>query len=139
MSIADNKTISRRFYEAYDKNDRATFELLLADRCVVHLSGKPLSREAFLRVSEAFITAFTDSQTIFEDQVAEGDKVVTRWLWYITHVKKFQGIPASGRRVVVAGITINHIKDGKIVEQWVNFDQLDLLQQLGPPPTQSAG
>jgi steroid delta-isomerase-like uncharacterized protein len=141
MTIEDNKVLSRRFYEAYDKNDRAAFEGMMSPDCVVHLSGmEPMSRAAFMQVSEMFVASFTDSHTTFEDQIAEEDRVVTRWVWRITQTKEFQGIPATGKRVALTGMTLNRIKDGKIVEQWVNFDQLGLLQQLGalPAPGESA-
>ena len=72
-----------------------------------------------------------------EDQIAEDDKVVTRWTAVGSHQGELMGIPPTGRRVTVTGITINRIVGGKIMETWNNYDALGQLQQLGvvPPPS----
>ena len=135
MQAEENKAISRRFYEAYDRNDRAALSALLAEGCKVHLpgTGAPLGREAFLEVSALFASAFADSQTTFEQLVAEGDTAIVRWVWQITHRGPFHGIAPTGRRISLPGVTINRIQGGRIVEQWASFDQLTLLQQLRAP------
>ena len=133
---ADLKQLSRRFYELYDRDERPAFAELLAPGCVVHLPGvpEPLAKDDFLAVSALFATAFGDSDTRFEDQIADRDTVVTRWLWRITHRAAFQGIPATGRRVAIPGVTINRFAGGQIAEQWVSFDRIALLEQLGALP-----
>jgi predicted ester cyclase len=70
-----------------------------------------------------------------EDQVAEGDKVVTRWSVEATQSGEFLGMPPSGKTVNVTGINIFRIVDGYFVEGWHNLDTLRLLQQLGVVPT----
>jgi steroid delta-isomerase-like uncharacterized protein len=70
-----------------------------------------------------------------EDQVAEGDKVVTRWTATGTHKGELMGIPPSGKKVRVTGIAIDRLEDGKIVESWSSFDQLGMLQQIGAIPS----
>lgn len=79
--------------------------------------------------------AFPDIHFTIEDQVAEGDRVVTRWTARATHQGEFQGIPPTGKSGTVTGITINRFADGKVVEGWTNLDTLGLLQQLGAIPT----
>lgn len=134
-SMNDPKTLSRRFYQAYDRNDRDGLAALLAVSCVVHLPGAPgLSRDAFLAVSALFADAFSDSVTTFVAQVAEGDTAMTRWTWDITHTGEFQGIPATGKRISLDGVTMNRVAGAVIVEQWVSFDRHSLLQQLGVIP-----
>jgi steroid delta-isomerase-like uncharacterized protein len=133
MDVSDTKMLSRRFYEEYDRNDRQALARLLAPSCVVHLPSMsgPLDREGFLEVSGLFAAAFSDSQTRFEDQIGEGDTAATRWVWQMTHSGEFLGIPATGKRITLEGVTINKFVGGTIVEQWVLFDQASLLQQLG--------
>jgi steroid delta-isomerase-like uncharacterized protein len=84
--------------------------------------------------------AFPDLQITIEDQIAEGDKVVTRWTAHGTHRAEFAGVPPTGKRVVMNGIDIDRIANGKLVECWTKLDDLGLLQQLGaiPTPTQTA-
>jgi predicted ester cyclase len=81
-------------------------------------------------------TAFPNIHVTIEDQIAEGDKVVTRWTGHGTHQGELMGIPPTNKAVTVTGIAIDRIVAGKIVEHWENFDQLGMLVQLGvvPPP-----
>jgi predicted ester cyclase len=69
-----------------------------------------------------------------EDQVAEGDKVVTRLTAYGVHKRDLPGIPATGREVTMTGTVIHRIEGGKIAEKWSDKDALGLLQQLGVLP-----
>lgn len=82
-------------------------------------------------------TGMSSIQYTIEDLLAEGDKVVYRWLLRGVHTGVFMGIPPTGNAVMMTGIDIFRIVDGKIVESWVNADAFGLLQQLGvlPPPS----
>ena len=89
---------------------------------------------------ETVFNAFPDTEISIEELIAEGDKVVTRWTSRGTHQGEFMGLPPSGKRVEVAGVTISRIEGGKIVEDWEFTDALGLMQQLGAipaPPGQS--
>lgn len=67
-----------------------------------------------------------------DDQIAEGDRVCTRWTWNGTHKGDFLGIPSTGRTVSMTGTTIFRCReDGKIVEGWWQYDRLGLMAQLG--------
>jgi predicted ester cyclase len=83
-----------------------------------------------------FRGAFPDIAHTIEDQVAEGDKVVTRLRAHATHKGELMGIPPTGEEVTIEGISIWRIANGKIKECWVNYDALGLLQQLGAIPVQ---
>ncbi len=76
-------------------------------------------------------TAFPDVHYVVEDQIAEGDKVVVRYRFQGTHLGAFQGMPPTGKQVAYTGILIYRIADGKIAEQWTEFDLLGFLRQLG--------
>jgi steroid delta-isomerase-like uncharacterized protein len=82
--------------------------------------------------------AFPDIHFTIEDQIAERDKVVTRWSARATHTGDFRGIPPTGKQGHVTGITINRVANGKIVEGWTNLDELGLMQQLGVIPEPAA-
>ncbi len=92
-------------------------------------------REGIEQFYGALRAAFPDLRITIEDQVAEGDRVVTRWTARGTHTGAFQGIPPTGKQGRMTGIDIDRIADGKVVECWVNSDDLGLLQQLGVIPT----
>ena len=143
MSAEENKVVSRRFHEAFDKGQQGAQALSeeLAPNFVAHFPGVPgpLDREGFKQLGNVFTSAFPDSHTHIDDEFAVGDKVVTRWTDRAVHRGDFQGLPPTGKQVTMTGITILHIAGGKIVEHWVEFGQLALLQQLGvvpPPPVQ---
>ncbi len=85
--------------------------------------------------------AFPDLQTNVEDEIAEGDKIVTRWTARGTHQGETEDLgPATGNRMEATGISIYKFADGKIVESWDHFDALGMMQQLGliPEPGQAA-
>jgi steroid delta-isomerase-like uncharacterized protein len=82
----------------------------------------------------SFCTAFPDVHFTVEDQIAEGDKVVVRYRFQGTHLGAFQGMPPTGKQVAYTAILIYRMADGKIAEQWTEFDQLGFLRQLGVLP-----
>ena len=94
--------------------------------------------EGAKELARIYRSAFPDVRLIIEEQVAEGDMVVTRWIAYGTHQGEMMGIAPTGNQVRVEGITISHIQEGKIVQEWELFDTLGLMQQLGAAPTPNA-
>jgi steroid delta-isomerase-like uncharacterized protein len=140
MSAEENKTLARRVREMWDKRDPAVNEYLASD-AIIHMPGAPgpLDREQVLGMLDMFYSAFPDLHHTFEDQVAEGDKVVTRLTLRGTHRGEFQGIPPTGKQVAITGIVIDRYENGKLVEHRSHLDNLGMLQQLGviPAPGQS--
>mgnify|MGYP006296516935 CR=1 FL=1 len=86
-----------------------------------------------------FEAAFPKYELIAEDMVAEGDKVAVRATFRGIHKGNFVGIAPTSKEVTASGMLIYRIADGKIVEHWMNFDQMSLMQQLGviPVPQQT--
>ena len=86
-------------------------------------------------------TAFPDLRIVIEDQVAEGDKVASRYTGSGTHQGELRGFPPTNNRVEVTGTITSRFADGKIVEEWNNIDGLGMMQQLGivPPLEPSQG
>lgn len=136
MTTEQNKAIVRRLVDAPVASDQAALKELLAPDFVAYQTYGTQNREAFLQHLNDFLVAFTDSHFAVEEQVAEGDKVVTRTTWHATHSGDFQGLPPTGKQIAISGITIVRIQDGKIVESRALFDQMSMMQQLGlvPPP-----
>ena len=80
------------------------------------------------------LNAFSDFRHTIEDQVAEGDKVVTSIRGYGTHTGEFLGIAPTGKEVSMRGIAIHRIANGKLAEHWGRVDNVGLLIQLGAIP-----
>jgi steroid delta-isomerase-like uncharacterized protein len=142
MTVEENKAIFRRYVE--EVGNEGNLELVdeIFDRYASHQpEGHVEERgpEDVKRFMGEFHAAFPDFHTTIEDQIAEGDKVVTRWTARGTHQGDFRGIPATGNQITVTGIGIFRFSDGKVVESWDNFDQLGMMRQLGaiPAPGQS--
>jgi steroid delta-isomerase-like uncharacterized protein len=80
--------------------------------------------------------AFPDMHWSVEEQLTDGDRVLTRFEWTGTHRGAFLGVPATGRPVKVWGMVIDRVQDGRIKDTRILMDTLGLLMQLGvvPPP-----
>ena len=83
----------------------------------------------------AIRSAFPDLHVTIEDQIAEGDKVVTRVTFRGTHQGEFSGIAPTGKRVEYSGIAIDRIANGKVVEMWHISNMAGLLLQIGATPS----
>lgn len=132
-----NKSLARRFTEdLWAKGDEALIEELLAPDFVSHdpFPGMAPNREGEKQLLRMHSAAFADAEATIDDQIAEGDKVVTRWTFRATHKGKFMGVAPTGKRVKITGINIHRVRDGKIVELWREKDVLGLMQQLGAMP-----
>lgn len=136
MTNEQNKAIPRLFFKAMETNDQAVMKELLAPNFKQFPVGssEPMSREVLLQTIAQYKEAFSDQKYTIIDQVAEGDKVTTRTTWEATHTGDYQGLPATGKRVLVGGIAISRIQNGKIVERWLSMDQMGMLRQLGLVP-----
>jgi steroid delta-isomerase-like uncharacterized protein len=133
-----NKAISRRVVEDLFNEGRleAADEIVTTD-FVGHDPASPepvLGPEGLKRNVEGYRTAFPDVRLSIDDEIAEGDRVVTRWTARGTHQAELFGIPATGKQATVTGMTIDRIVEGRIAESWTNWDTLGLLQQLGALP-----
>jgi steroid delta-isomerase-like uncharacterized protein len=131
-----NKQVSRRFTELFSTDDGSFADEVLAPDVVFHgLAGGDLRGiEATKGFIAAYRAAFPDALSSVEDQVAEGDKVVTRWRARGTHAGPLGELPATGRAFDVGGITIERFAGGRIAEVWVARDELGLMRQLGAIP-----
>jgi len=140
MSTQQNKTLVRRFYEEIDKGNIAILDELVAADYIDHnpppLPGLKKGREGLKQAFELFLKA-TPGRHVIEDQIAEGDKVVTRLTSIGTHDGDLPGAPRTGNEIKMTSITIHRIKDGKLVEKWSDKDTLTFLRQIGvlPAPT----
>ncbi len=99
------------------------------------LPDLPIGPEGQKQLVDLYRGAFPDARITIEEQVAEGDTVVTRWTGRGTHQGELMGVAPTGNQVTVTGIDISHISEGKIVETWDNYDALGMLQQIGALPS----
>jgi steroid delta-isomerase-like uncharacterized protein len=132
-----NKEVSRKFTELFSTGDEKLAEEILSSDVIFHGTagdGELHGVDQLKAFVAAYRRAFPDARSTVEDQVAEQDKVVTRWRAQGTHRGALGPIPATDREFEMSGVTIERIANGKIVEVWVARDELGLLGQLGVLP-----
>jgi len=131
MAQDENRGLVRNYYEAvYNRRELGRLDRFLAPEFVSAGPGGRMDREAHATA----LAAMPDICLTVEEQIAEGDAVVTRWSATGTQLGPLFGIPPTGRRVTATAIHIHHLRDGRIADQWEQFDTLGVLGQLGLVP-----
>jgi steroid delta-isomerase-like uncharacterized protein len=137
-----NKALAARIpLEAFNQGRVEVLDEVIAPDGVDHAAmppGLPPGREGVKALVGALRTAFPDLKITIDQQIAEGDLVVTHSTTSGTMQGDFAGMPASGKHATWEDVHITRIADGKVVEHWSVSDQLGMLQQLGFMPTPEA-
>ena len=136
----ENKALTHRSWEIVATGSLDTLEDALqevyADAIVMHEPDEDVRGiEGLTQFVSMIRSALPDLRITFEDDIAEGNKVVSRWSAQGTHQGELMGVAPTGNEVAITGITIHRIEDAKIVEEWENWDALGLMQQIGAVPS----
>jgi len=140
MSTEENKGIAVQFVNGIVELCKGGDFAAFTEKCVDcdFISHDPISGDGNLESLEKEIDSlregFSDLEVTINDIVAEGDKVVVRQTINATHQGEFMGAKPTGKQVAITETVIMRLKGGKIVESWVNIDNLGLMQQLGIIP-----
>jgi steroid delta-isomerase-like uncharacterized protein len=137
MSSEQNKKIVRRAFEEPWQGNLDVVDELTARDYIGHDPANPeplRGPEGVKEFISSYRAAFPDARITVEEQVAEGDLVATRWSGRGTHEGELMGIQPTGKQVTVSGLTISRLKGGKIVEEFQNWDNFGMMQQLGAIP-----
>ncbi|HWV48390.1 MAG TPA: ester cyclase [Microbacterium sp.] len=130
----ENAQLFRQYIEGFMQGGDETVAERLVDENVLTHDGLPGQEPGLNGVKQTFRalrTAFPDLAPQLQDLIAEGDKVVARFVVTGTHTGDFLGMPPTGRAFSYDEITIVRFRDGKIVEHWAEMDSLGMMQQLG--------
>jgi predicted ester cyclase len=137
-SLDANKALSRRLYEEVfgHGNLSAADEILSQDQLTYGPGAPPqVGTDPIKEQAVRLRTAMPDFRVTLHDQIAEGDRVVSRWTGFGTHTGPFDSprgaLQATGDRISFDEIRIDRFLNGKIVESWLIPDRLTLWQQLG--------
>jgi steroid delta-isomerase-like uncharacterized protein len=135
----ENKAASRAVAEMMSDHDLSRLDEVYAPEVVNHepVSGEIRGLDEMREYLSGYLEAFSDLRMTVVDQVAEGDMVVSRWRAEGTHDGELLGIPPSGNRISVEGVTTDRFEGGKIVEAWDLADMLGLMQQVGAVPAEA--
>jgi steroid delta-isomerase-like uncharacterized protein len=129
-----NKAVARAVFDVFNGADPSELDDVVAADSVDHDLYNPFreeGREGLKKLIAMYRQAFPDLHVSIDDQIAEDDKVVTRWTATGTHQGELMGAPATGKSATTTGIGIDRIDNGQVVEAWGNWDTMALFQQLG--------
>lgn len=137
MSEGNKFVIRRSFEELWNKGNLSPADELFTPNYEHHDASSPdfgRGPESEKKRATLYRTAFPDLQLTIEDIIAEGQTVMARWSCRGTHKGDLSGIAPTGKQVNISGVSIARFTNGKMVEGWVNWDALGLMQQLGVVP-----
>jgi predicted ester cyclase len=137
-SAEANKAVARRWFEElFNAGNLEVADEIIAQDHVNHdptLPDIPPGPEGQKQIVNLYRSAFTNAHISTEEQLAEGDRVATRWTSSGTHQGELMGIAPTGNQVTITGITINRLSGAKIAESWSCYDALGMMQQIGAIP-----
>jgi len=137
MSEANKNVVRRLFEEVWNKSNLPVAEEVFAPSYVHHDPATPdvgRGPESEKKRATLYHTAFPDLRLTIEDIIAEGETVMARWSCRGTHKGDLSGIAPTGKQFTISGVSIVRFANGKMVEGWINWDALGLMQQLGVVP-----
>ncbi|MEE4377994.1 MAG: ester cyclase [Candidatus Competibacteraceae bacterium] len=128
-----NKLLSRRsFEEIWNQRNLELVDEFYAVDYRGHITARAeviQGPAALKQFAVMFQFAFPDIRFNINDQIAEGDRVASRWTVTGSQQGEFLGIAPNGDAITLAGISIQHFGAGKIIESWDNWDALSILQR----------
>lgn len=139
MSEANKHVVRRLFDELWNQGNLSVADEVFTPNYTQHDSATPdLGRgpESERKRANLYRSAFPDLRLTIENIISEGDTVMARWSCQATHKGELSGIPATGIRIAITGISIARFSSGKIAEGWVQWDALGMMHQLGVIPAQ---
>ena len=133
--MKENKDFLEVFTEDFwNKHNLAAYDKYFTNDFIYHHAEGDMNGEQYKGLCQAYFSAFPDLHITTNMLVAEADKVCKVWTAHSTHKGELMGIPATGKSIVVKGIEVFRIADGKIAELWASMDNLGMMQQLGVIP-----
>ena len=135
MTVEENKSLLRRFFEELNKGNLGVWDELCAPGYIYHGTAGDMTREQSKNHAASLLAAFPDINSTIDDVFAEGDRVVARYSLRGTHQGVYGGLPRTGKQVTIKGMEIDKLADGKFIETWAVSDTFGLLQQLGVIPS----
>jgi steroid delta-isomerase-like uncharacterized protein len=135
----ENKALARRYLEeVWDKGNVELIDELFTTDFVRHgppaVEGEVRGPEGFKGLVNTYHAGFPDFRVTIDDMIAEGDSVVSRWTVRGTHQGELMGNAPTGNRVTFTGYLFDRISGGKIEEEWVDYDTLQVMQEIGGVP-----
>jgi steroid delta-isomerase-like uncharacterized protein len=134
MDVTQQEALSRAV-DRWNAGDLDGYLELYDDRIRLHgYAPEPMDKAQVRAFYEGIFAAFPGSRLELHEVLADGDALAARYTLSARHEGEFMGVPATGRDVVVPGITVMHFEGDEVVERHSSMDTLGLLVQLGAVP-----
>ena len=137
MSDSSHETLIRAYIDAvFNRHELGDLGLYWREDLSSHWMGQETIHglPAWRSAMEGFFTAFPDIAYTLDDLFFDGDRGVWRGHWRGTQRGDWAGVAASGRQVEWTAVIIGRFVDGRLAEDWVQYDRLGLYRQLGAIP-----
>jgi steroid delta-isomerase-like uncharacterized protein len=135
--MADATEIVREMVRAWNAHDADGVARYVSDDFVSESDTLPAplhGPEAVRQEVHMYVRAFSDLRFEIEQLLSSGDYVTMRWTATGTHDGDLMGIPATHKHVVTHGCTVEEVRDGRAVREWVYWDSGNMLRQIGVIP-----
>jgi steroid delta-isomerase-like uncharacterized protein len=133
-SIENANTVRKLIDEIWNRGEMALADMIFTPDYISHdpaTTNTTRGPEAVKQNATMYRKAFPDLHLHIEDTISDGDHVVTRWTSSGTHSGDLLGIAPTGKSISSTGISIARFVNGKVAEEWANWDTLGLMRQLG--------
>jgi|SRR5690242_11975764 steroid delta-isomerase-like uncharacterized protein len=133
MSEANKALVRRIIEEVVNTGDFSSLDEVVSSNYTYFepTLGTIAGRDGYRTLVSMYRNAFPDLTLTVDEQIAEGDTVVTRWTAHGTHQGELFGIPGTGKEVSVQGIVISRIDNGQLADDYESYDVHGMLRQLG--------
>lgn len=135
-----NLATVRKLVDAFNLKNIVMFDEIYSSNLIYYGTGEnaKLNLDGLKQFMSGIFTAFPDGKLTIDELIAKGDMVVYRVTYMGTQTGDMPGIPATKELIKARSIGIARFENGKIVEEWENFDDLGMMQQLGLIPAAEA-
>ena len=133
MSEQNKALVRRMIEELVNKGNFSLLDELVASDYAYYepTVGEIRGSNGYKSLVSMYRSAFPDVTLSINEQIAEGDKVVTHWTARGTHQGELMGVPATGKQVTVQGVVISRIENGKLIQDFETYDVHGMMRQLG--------
>ena len=135
------KALMDSYIEIWNEGNLSLLDEILSPKFVRHqvdISEDIIGIDAMKENVTFYRTGYPDFNVTFDELIIKGDSIAERWTATGTNTGPFGDLPPTGKKTKISGVTISHVVDGKVSEQWIFYNQAALLTQLGytitPPP-----
>jgi len=135
--MSDTRAAFDAWLEAFNSHDEAGIRALTAGDCVFEGPGGARAEgvDAVTAYAMAWVNAFSDARIETDSVVVDGDWVAMTGVFKGTHDGTLSGpngdVPATGRKLEGRHSQFVRFADGKAVEEYLYYDQMDIVEQLG--------